>query len=56
MYSAFATSDTWLLIDYQMMCDVMGPLHLGDFIAGYRSIDTRFARHPVPLPKMRLAS
>jgi hypothetical protein len=51
-----ATTDAWLLIDYRIMCDCVGPLSLPDFIAGYRSIDRRFALHPVPQPQMRLAS
>lgn len=52
-----ATADAWLLIDYRVMCDCLGPLSLDDFIAGYRHIDQRFASHPVAaLPEMRLAS
>jgi hypothetical protein len=51
-----ATADAWLLIDYHVMCDCLGPLSLADFIAGYRHIDQRFASHPVALPEMQLAS
>jgi len=51
-----ATNDAWLLIDYRLMCDCVGPLSLADFIAGYRSIDEWFTHHPVPLPEMQLAS
>jgi hypothetical protein len=51
-----ATGDAWLLIDYRLMCECVGPLSLADFIAGYRSIDERFAHHPVPISEMRLAS
>ena len=50
------TADAWLLIDYRVMCECVGPLSLKDFITGYRSIDERFARHPVRLPEMQLAS
>lgn len=51
-----ATADAWLMIDYRVMCECFGPLNLKDFIAGYRSMDERFARHSVPLPEMQLAS
>jgi hypothetical protein len=51
-----ATADAWLLIDYRLMCECVGPLSLADFLAGYRSIDEWFAHHPVPLPEMQLAS
>ena len=53
---SFATTDAWLLIDYRLMCDCVGPLSLADFIAGYRSIDEWFAHHPVSLSEMQLAS
>jgi len=51
-----ATTNAWLLIDYRLMCDVVGPLSLADFVRGYRTIDEWFAHHPVPLAEMQLAS